>query len=91
MDFKITRHSGFSAPPNALDLLWERLGSSQNGVSFARGPGQIRVKFREEAPVSMMRDEREEFGRAAVLKIVREVCERAPELTFGWYAVSMSR
>jgi hypothetical protein len=39
----------------------------------------------------MMRDEREDFARAAVLEIVREVCERSPELKFDWFAVSMHR
>jgi len=36
----------------------------------------------------MERDEREEVGRLAVLDILQEVCERAPELTLDWFAVS---
>jgi hypothetical protein len=91
MDFKITHHSGFSVPDNALDLLWARLGSRHDGVSFAKRSAQISASWREEPPVSMMRDEREEFGRRAVLEILSEVCEAAPELKFDWYAVSMSR
>jgi hypothetical protein len=91
IEFRITHHAGYSAPANALDLLWERLGSRYDGVSFAKGSTQIRAKWSGEPPTSMMRDEREDFGRTAVLEIVREVCERAPELKFAWYAVSMHR
>jgi hypothetical protein len=91
MDFKITHHSGFAAPADALDLLWGRLESRHDGVSFAKGSNQIQAKWRGEPPLSMMRDEREEFARTAVLEIVREICERTPELKFDWYAVSPSR
>jgi len=86
--FKITRHSGFAAPADALDLLWQRLGASRDEVSFAKVGSHISATWREDAPVSMERDERVELGRSAVLDIVRDVCERAPELRFDWYAVS---
>jgi hypothetical protein len=36
----------------------------------------------------MERAEREQIGRAAVLKCLDEICERAPELRTDWYAVS---
>jgi hypothetical protein len=34
------------------------------------------------------RDERIEIGRRAVLDVVRDVCDAAPELKSDWFAVS---
>jgi len=41
----------------------------------------------EDLPASMERDERAEIGRRAVLDIVCDVCESAPELELDWFAV----
>jgi hypothetical protein len=77
------------APPaDALDLLWQQLGSEREEVSFERLSGEISATTGEDAPVSMTRDERVHIGRRAVLDIVREVCEEAPELRSDWFAVS---
>jgi hypothetical protein len=89
VNFRITRHSGYSAPENALDLLWERLGTKREDVSFARGRSEIQARWGYDAPVAMERDEREEIGRSTILDIVRGVCERAPELKSDWFAVSV--
>jgi hypothetical protein len=91
--FKITHHSGFAAPADALDLLWLRLECNRddvrNGddVRFAKVDAELRATWKADAPLSMERPEREEFGRRAVLSILCEVCERAPELKSDWYAV----
>jgi hypothetical protein len=92
--FKITHHSGFAAPADALDLLWLRLDCNRDGVvrdddgvQFAKVDAELRATWREDAPLSMERPEREEFGRRAVLSILCEVCKRAPELESDWYAV----
>jgi len=55
------------------------------------GSADIRAKWGEDAPVSMERDVREEIGRRAVLDIVQDVCERTPELSPDWFAVSAYR
>jgi hypothetical protein len=89
--FSISVHSGFRAPPDALDLLWERLGTRHADTRFTRGTTDIRATWSRDAPVSMEQDEREELGRLTVLGIVREACERAPELKLDWYAVSSRR
>jgi hypothetical protein len=89
--FRITRHSGHSAPADALDLLLQRLGAKRGEVSFAKVGGEIRAAWGKDAPVSMTRDERLDIGRRAVLDIVRDVCERAPELRLEWFAVSAQR
>jgi hypothetical protein len=91
VQFRITLHSGFAPPADALDLLWRRLGGDRDEISFARvGPG-ITATTAEDAPVSMTRDERADIGRRAVLSVVREVCRQAPELESDWFAVSSER
>jgi len=91
VEFRITAHSGSSAstpPANAIDLLWQRLGVSHDEVSFAKVGPEIRATSAvEDAPSSMGRDEHAEMGRRAILEIVRDVCEAAPELEFDWFAV----
>jgi hypothetical protein len=80
------------APPvGALDLLWQHLGSERGEMSFQRRTDEITATTGEDAPVSMTRDERVHIGRRAVLDIVREVCEEAPELRSDWFAVSSER
>jgi hypothetical protein len=91
VNFSITRHSGFAAPENALELLWERLGSSREEASFVRGRTEIRATWGIDIPVVMERDERDQLGRYAILDIVRGVCEQAPELRADWFAVSARR
>jgi hypothetical protein len=91
VNFRITLHSGFEAPADALDLLWQQLDDTRDGARFARLGSEIRVTWEEDAPISMERDEREGIGRRAVLDIVREICERAPELQSDWFAVSAQR
>jgi hypothetical protein len=88
MDFRITRHSGFASPDDALDLLWARLGARRPQATFAKGSRDIKARWTVDVSVAMERDEREELGRAAILDIVRTVCAQTPELTADWYAVS---
>jgi hypothetical protein len=90
--FAITLHSGSTAPADALDLLWQRLDEYRgDDARFAKVDAQIRATWGEDAPISMERDEREQIGRRAVLDVVCEVCERAPELEADWFAVGALR
>jgi hypothetical protein len=89
--FRITHHSGFAAPPEALELLWAQLGARRDGVSFAKVGRDIRAMTQEDAPVSMTSDERLEIGRRAVLEVVREACDGVPGLESDWFAVSPER
>jgi hypothetical protein len=91
VNFRITRHSAWKAPDNALDLLWERLGPRREQASFTKTGTDIRARWGADAPISMGRDEREEIARVAILDIVQAVCEQAPELKSDWYAVSVHR
>jgi hypothetical protein len=89
--FRITPHSGLrgSTPPaDAMDLLWQHLDARPDKTSFTKVGAEIRVTWEEDAPASMERDERYELGRRAVLDIVIDVCEQAPELNSDWFAVS---
>jgi len=89
--FRITLHSGFAAPADALELLWQQLDGSQDDVRFEKVDPEIRATWKEDAPSSLERYEREEIGRRAVLDIVCEVCAGAPELESDWFAVSILR
>jgi hypothetical protein len=86
--FRITPHSAAAPPPNALELLWQRLGSEWGELSFAKAGNEIEARTGEDAPVSMTSDERTEIGRRVVLNVLLEVCDGAPELESDWYAVS---
>jgi hypothetical protein len=88
MQFRITPHSVFDPPENAMDLLWQRLGPRRDEMSFAKVGAGITVRADEDAPVAMTRDERVEIGRRAVLDVVSDVCEGSPELNSDWFAIS---
>ena len=88
---KITAHQAQqlpSRPADAIDLLWARLGANREGVSFAVRGSQIQATWESAGTRSMQRAELNEVARAAVLALVREVCDAAPELEFAWFAVS---
>ena len=70
-----------------MDLLWERLGGIHDEVSFAKVGPEISATWGDDSSPSRMRDERAEIGRRAVLVILRDVCERAPELELDWFAI----
>jgi hypothetical protein len=91
VEFRITRHSGRSAPDGALEMLWERLGAGRDDASFAKRGSEIRATWGSDAPGSSDRHEREEVGRMAILEIVRDVCEQTPELRSDWFAVGAHR
>jgi hypothetical protein len=89
--FRISRHSGFAAPADALDLLWQRLQDDHDGIRFAQFGSEIRATWKESPSTPKERDVREEIGRRAVLSVVFAVCDSSPELKSDWYAVSPVR
>jgi hypothetical protein len=91
MRFKITHHSGHKMPEDALDLLLKRLGPRREDITFVKVGGEIWATAEADAPVSMTQDERADIGRRAVLSVVGEVCEGAPDLESDWFAVSSGR
>ena len=92
--YRITPHLGSPRPrwdAEAMDLLWRRLDLSRGDTSFSKVGPEITATWQLDAPFPVERDEVIELGRLAVLEIVRDVCRRAPELEFEWFAVSPSR
>jgi hypothetical protein len=87
VQFRITPHSGYTPPADAIERLWERRGPRRDDVTFAKVGNGITARTGDEAPVSMTRDERTEIGRRVVLDVVQEVCE-ASDLESDWFAVS---
>jgi hypothetical protein len=94
MQFRIMRHSGIAspaAPAEAMERLWQRLqpslATSEDDISLARVGAQIWVTWGPDVRFSPDSRERFEIGRATVVNMVRSVCEHAPELEFGWFAV----
>ena len=88
MRFRIAPHSGQNAPPDAIERLAARLGSSVDDAFFTRVGDEILATWGEDAPVAMERDEREEVGRLALLGIIEDACDGVPEMRVDWYAVS---
>jgi hypothetical protein len=88
VQFRITPHSAFAPPADAIELLWQRLDEHRDGLLFTKLDTEIEARADQDPPVSMTRDEREEIGRRAVLRVVFDVCDAAPELSRDWYAVS---
>lgn len=91
MTYKITHHSGFVVPGDALDLLWQRVAGMRDEVRFAKVGAGLRATWGEDRLTATERDEREEIGRRAVLDVVCEVCANAPELKSDWFAISPLR
>jgi hypothetical protein len=89
--FRITYHSGFSPPADALDLLMQKLGTERSKVSFSKSNSEIRASWNGYRASSTTPEEHGEIGRRAVLDIVREVCELTPGLQLDWFAVSRAR
>ena len=88
MRFRIAPHAGQGAPPDAIERLADRLGSSVEDAFFVKVGNEILATWGEDAPVAMERDEREELGSLALLGIIEEVCEETPDLRVDWFAVA---
>jgi hypothetical protein len=86
--FRITRHSGHLAPPDAMELLLRRLGARRDEVSFAMVGTEIRATTDEAEGDAQSRDARVQASRQAVFDLIDETCRDAPELESGWFAVS---
>jgi hypothetical protein len=88
MRFRIGRHSGFAVPADAMELLLRRLGAQAHEISFAMVGAEITATSPESHGDSTTRETRVEVERQAIVDLIRDVCERAPELESDWFAVS---
>ena len=91
MKFKITRHSGFSAPPDALDQLFEKLPARADAVSFSKSSQGSRPHGERTRVAGRTEEELAAIGRREVLDVVVATCEPEPELSADWFAVSVLR
>jgi hypothetical protein len=89
MEFRITTHTCYGAPLDAIEALWPHLQDERGErASFVRGHKEIRAILGLDDSNQAVREERMERERRAVLEVVCEVCSRAPGLESDWYAVS---
>jgi hypothetical protein len=86
--FRIGRHSGFAVPADALELLLRRLGSQLDHVSFAMVGAEIRARTAQPLGDAMSREARIDLERRAIVDLICDVCDDAPELKSDWFAVS---
>jgi hypothetical protein len=71
-----------------MELLLRRLGARRGELTFAMdGDAVTAISEAREAEAST-RDERVEFERRAIVDLLVDVCENAPELESDWFAVS---
>lgn len=88
MRFRVTRHTGYGAPADALELLLSHLGPRRDDVSFSMVGSEIRARWDEEISDSVTRAIKAEAMRWEIFQIIERVCENAPALRSDWYAVS---
>jgi hypothetical protein len=70
-----------------MELLLRRLGAQRDEISFAMVGTEIRATSGEAQGDSTSRETRVEGARLAILDLICDVCERAPELESDWFAV----
>lgn len=88
MQFRITTHTGFGAPAEAIESLWPHLESADvQDASFVRGRDEIRANWGFDDASQAIREELMERERTEVLEAVCEVCDGASGLEADWYAV----
>jgi len=71
-----------------MELLLRRLGAQADDISFAMVRDGITATSPESDGDSTTREIRVEVERQAIVDLIRDVCERAPELESDWFAVS---
>jgi hypothetical protein len=71
-----------------MELLLRHLGAQVDEVSFAMVGNEIRATSGEGYGDSTTREIRVDVERRAIVDLIRDVCERAPELDSDWFAVS---
>ena len=70
-----------------MELLLRRLGAQADDISFAMVRDGIMATSPESHGDSTTREIRVGVERQAIVDLIRDVCERAPELESDWFAV----
>lgn len=87
MRFRITTHSGHSAPPEALDRLIGELGDRRGQGRFRKVGPEIRVTWGRGEGAGWDRPERTELEREELLTLLARTCRASDGLDLGWFAV----
>jgi hypothetical protein len=88
LKYRITLHSGFHAPDDAIELLWSHLEQLRHDVRFMKIGPELRATWGELPTSYEVREGRSEEGRLLVLDLIREVCERTEDCKSDWFAVA---
>jgi hypothetical protein len=86
--FKITDHSGHSAPSDAVDQLWAHWPAQTADVQASRRGPDIHIIYGHHEVAAAHRPEQVERERVEVLDLVLEICEKHRGLRLDWYAVA---
>ncbi len=86
MRFRITRHAGHDAPPDAIARLLGRLSERRGRARFNLRGSEIRVTWGSDDG-GWDRPERQELEREQLLELLSETCRAEPGLSLDWYAV----
>jgi|SRR5581483_1654749 len=86
MRFRITSHTGYDAPADAMDQLLASLSGHRSKGRFRKVGREIRVVWGSEDG-GWDRPERRELEREQVLDLIRERCREESSLSADWYAV----
>lgn len=79
-------------PLDAMHLLWQRLGTSRDEVSFSEVRDEIWATMGEDGWLRTTHDhERDTRDRLAILAMVSDACEAEPKLELDWFAVGAVR
>ncbi len=88
MEFRITTHTGYGAPVDAIESLWSILqATSIEDASFAHGQGEIRATWGHDEGSRLTQEERVEPERRKLLEAICEACEETATLESDWYAI----
>jgi hypothetical protein len=89
MEFRITPHTAYGAPVDAIESLWPHLETADVAdAAFARSPEGITASWGYDDASRTIREELTVRERREVLEAVCDVCDRAPGLESDWYAIS---
>ncbi len=86
MRFKITYHTGYDAPADAMDQLLASLTERRAKGRFRKVGREIRVEWGADDG-GWDRPERRELEREELLHLLRETCRAGSALNADWYAV----
>lgn len=90
MDFRITTHTGYGAPADAIESLWWTLQTTSiEDAAFAKGHGEIIATWGYDEGTRATQEELMEPKRRKVLEAVCEVCEGTCGLESDWYAIGL--